>query len=169
MEATQRSLTREGQHTQHFSAIKRTEALIQATIWMNRENIKARGPNLRNLMLDDLKCSSHHNNIIIKIKLHNKCNTPELSRNHPPATPQFIEKLSSMNSIPAAKKVGDRCITTNGRSQTEKAACCMTQLYAMSRGGKSIETGSRLMVARGWSLGKRGRFDHRHRVSIKML
>ena len=140
-----------------------------ATIWMNRENTKAGGPNLRNLILDDLKWSSHHNNIIIEIKLHKKCNTPELSQNHTHTTPQFIEKLSSMNSIPAAKKVGDRCITTNGRSQTEKAACCMTQLYAMSTGGKSIETGSRLMAARGWSLGKRGGFDNRHRVSIKML
>ena len=79
---------------------------------MNRENTKAGGPNLRNLILDDLKWSSHHNNIIIEIKLHKKCNTPELSPNHPPTPPQFIEKLSSMNSIPAAKKAGDRCITT---------------------------------------------------------
>ena len=39
-------------------------------------------------------------------KVHNKCNSLESSRNHPP-TPQSREKLSSMKSVSGAQKVED--------------------------------------------------------------
>ena len=51
-------------------------------------------------------------------------------------------------------------IKASERSQTQKAAHCMIQLYKMSRIGKSIETESRLVVARGWSLRKWGGPDN---------
>ena len=45
----------------------------------------------------------------ITLIVHNKCNVPEASPNHPPPPPLSVEKLSWMKLVPGAKMVGDRC------------------------------------------------------------
>ena len=47
--------------------------------------------------------------IIIKNKMHNKCNTCESPPNHPPPplSSPSMDKLSSMKPVPEAKKAGD--------------------------------------------------------------
>lgn len=42
----------------------------------------------------------------------------------------------------------------SGRSQTQKAACCMFPLIGHSGKGKIVGTENRLGVARGWRVGK---------------
>ena len=55
-------------------------------------------------MPDDLRWSQYNNN---RNKVHNKCNALESSWNHPlPHLPQSMEKLSSMEPVPEAKKLG---------------------------------------------------------------
>ena len=54
-------------------------------------------------------------------------------------------------------------IKASERSQTPETTYYMIPLYDMSRTSKSIETESRFMVARGWSLGKMKRGGGRFR------
>ena len=60
-------------------------------------------PNLRDLVPHDLRWSWCNNN---RNKVHNECNAPESSPNHPPP-PWSVEKLSSLKLIPGAQNVGD--------------------------------------------------------------
>ena len=46
------------------------------------------------------------------------------------------------------------------RSQKQKATSCMTQLHEMSIGDNSVETESKLVVARGWGQGDSGEWLH---------
>ena len=47
-------------------------------------------------------------------------------------------------------------IMLSERSQKQKATSCMTQLHEMSIGDNSVETESKLVVARGWGQGDSG-------------
>ena len=67
---------------------------------MSSQSNRAGAPNLWDLMPDDLRWNNRN-------KVHNKCNAFEPSQNHP--SPQSVEKLSSMKSVPGAKKIGDCC------------------------------------------------------------
>lgn len=46
----------------------------------------------------------------IRSKVHNECNTPESSPNHPPSPPWSMGKPSSMKPIPGARKAGDHWV-----------------------------------------------------------
>ena len=87
-------------------------------------------PNLQDLMPDGLRqswCNQNRN------KEHNKCNPLESFWNHPPPIPQSVEKLSSTESVPGVKKVGDCCIKghNNGKEQPG--------WYTMQRGPLVVE------------------------------
>ena len=59
-------------------------------------------PNPRDLMPDDLKCNLCNNN---RNKVHNKCNAPESSQNHPSSV---YGNMSSLRPpVPGAKMVWD--------------------------------------------------------------
>ena len=70
---------------------------------VNRESSRSGVFSIWDLMPDDLRWSLCNNN---RNKVPNIYNMLESSHNHPPP-PWFMEKLSSMKSVPCAKKIED--------------------------------------------------------------
>ena len=64
---------------------------------------RARIPNLR---AEDRHLLSDQQQYLIRNKVHNKCSVPESSPHHP-HSPSSVETLSSVKSVPGAKKIGD--------------------------------------------------------------